>query len=140
MKLTFLRYVIMIDAAVLFVLGACLICAPKQVELAFQFRDLPDAVSYLLGLWGCMFATLGCGYVMAATDPLRHVVWVQVGIARGALECVLGLIYLSRGVVTWQQAAFGLITAALMTSAYVVLYPRQQVRPVLSPQTGSEVI
>ena len=124
MKITLLRYLLMVDAAVLFLLGALLICAPRQIEAAFHFQDLPLAVSYLIGLWGCVFATLGIGYLVAATDPVRHVVWVQVGIARGGLECLLGVLYLARGVVSWQQAAFGIITAAFIAVAYLVLYPR----------------
>jgi hypothetical protein len=72
---------------------------------------------------------MGCGYVIAATHPIKHVVWVQIGIARGALECLLGIVYLTRGVVTWQQAAFGIITAALITAAYSTLYPREYLRP-----------
>jgi hypothetical protein len=124
MKLSLLRYVLMIDAAFLFLLGALLIFAPSQVEVAFHFADLPQAVSYLIGLWGCVFVTLGCGYVIAATHPIKHLVWVQVGIARGSLECALGLVYLARGIVTWQQAAFGIIAAAAITLAYLVLYPR----------------
>jgi hypothetical protein len=129
MKLTLLRYLLMIDAAVLFLLGALLILLPRQIEVAFHFSDLPAAVSYLIGLWGCVFVTMGFGYVIAATHPIRHLVWVQVGIARGALECLLGLIYLARGVVTWQQASFGLIAAGTITVAYVVLYPRSYLRP-----------
>ena len=124
MKLTLLRYLLMVDAAILLLLGGLLIVAPRQIEVAFHFNDLPAAVSYLIGLWGCVFVTLGIGYVVAATQPLRHLVWVQLGIIRGALECVLGLLYLARGVVTWQQAAFGIVAAALITVAYVVLYPR----------------
>jgi hypothetical protein len=124
MKLTLLRYVLMIDAAVLLLLGALLIFAPKRVEMAFYFNDLPAAVSYLIGLWGCVFATMGCGYVIAATHPIRHLVWVQVGIARGLLECAVGAVYLTRGTVTWQQAAFGIVTAAIIAGAYMFLYPR----------------
>lgn len=123
MKLTLLRYVLMIDAVVLFLLGILLIFVPKQVEVAFHFTELPVAVSYLIGLWGCVFVSLAGGYVIAATQPLKHLIWVQVGIARGALECILGGIYLARGVVTWQQAAFGIITAAAITVAYSALYP-----------------
>jgi hypothetical protein len=124
MKLTLLRYVLMIDAAVLFLLGALLILEPKRVEMAFHFNDLPTAVSYLIGLWGCVFATMGCGYVIAATHPIRHLIWVQVGIARGVLECTVGVVYLVRGTVTWQQAAFGIVTAALIAGAYIAIYPR----------------
>ena len=125
MKLTLLRYLLMIDAAVLFVLGALLICAPGKIEIAFHFSDLPAAVSYLIGLWGCVFVTLSGGYVIAATDPLRHVAWIQIAIARGALECLLGLFYVMHGIVTWQQGAFGIFVAAFIGLAYVLLYPRR---------------
>ena len=125
MKLSLLRILLLLDAAVLFLLGALLIFAPHQVERVFQFKELPPAVSYVIGMWGCALATLGFGYYQAAAHPLRHVLWVQVGIARGALECALGLVYLTRGIVTFQQAGFGIIVAGLMTLAYVALYPRQ---------------
>jgi len=125
MKLRLLRLLMLADAAILFVLGALFIGAPGKVELAFKFHDLPDAVGYLIGLWGCVFATLSIGYAVAASNPLKHRVWVQVGIARGALECLLGLVYLARGVVTFQQAGFGIIVAGLMALAYGLLYPRK---------------
>ena len=125
MKQALLRYLLLTDAALLFLLGIFLILAPRQVELAFQFKDLPLGVSYILGLWGCVFLTLAFGYVVASTAPARHVAWVQVGIARGVMECLLGIIYLGRGVVTFQQAGFGLVAAALITIAYIILYPRR---------------
>jgi len=126
MKLLLLRLLLVIDAGVLFLLGALLIFAPSQVEHAFHFQELPPAIGYIIGLWGCVFASLGIGYLVAATEPLRHLVWVQVGIVRGALECLLGLVYLERGIVTFQQAGFGIIVAALITIAYLACYPRQQ--------------
>ena len=130
MKLILLRNLLILDAAILFLLGALLIFTPHLVELAFNFTALPPAVSYLIGLWGCMFATTGVGYVIAASNPLKHLVWVQIGIARGALECVLGVVYLARGTVTFRQAGFGIIVAALISILYIVLYPR---RPRLMP-------
>lgn len=120
-----LRFLLVLDSAVLFLLGVLFIFLPQQVLLAFHFRDLPVGVSYLIGLWGCVFATLAIGYFFAAVDPVRNIVWIQVGIARGALECLLGVIYVARGIVTFQQAGFGIIVAALITVAYIVLYPRQ---------------
>ena len=124
MKLPLLRMLLRLDAAGLFLLGALLIFAPAQVERAFHFENLPPAVGYLIGLWGCVFATMGFGYLVAATNPIRHRVWIQVAIARGALECMLGAVYLARGIVTFQQAGFGIILAALISIAYVLLYPR----------------
>lgn len=130
MKLSLLRYLLIIDAAVLVLLGAVLIFAPIRVEAAFHFHDLPPAIAYIIGLWGAVFATLGIGYAVAATDPLRHIVWVQVGIARGVLEFIVGLVYLARGVVTFEQAGFGLTVAALISIAYLICYPR---RPRTNP-------
>jgi|SRR6266850_453753 len=132
MKLKLLRYLFLIDAAVLALLGALLIFAPRQIEAAFGFRDLPPAVNYLVGLWGCGLGTLAIGYLVAAANPIRHRVWAQVGIARGGLECVLGLVYLMQETVTFKQAGFGIIVAALMTIAYAALYPR---RPRLVGET-----
>ena len=120
-----LRMLLVLDATVLFLLGALCIFLPRQVEAAFHFQNLPEGVSYLIGLWGCVFATLAIGYAVAATDPIRHAVWVQVAIARGALEVILGAVYVARDIVTWQQAQFGILTAAFITVAYLVLYPRK---------------
>lgn len=137
MKLSLLRYLFLIDAAILCLLGALFIFAPKQVQVAFGFRDLPAAVSYLIGLWGCVLGTLAIGYVVAAANPIRHRVWAQVGIARGALECALGLLYLARQTVTFQQAGFGIIVAAAMTVAYIALYPRKP--QLAAPGTSTPV-
>jgi len=121
-----LRSVLILDAAVLFVLGTVLIAAPHQVAVAFRFENLPAAVNYLIAMWGCALATMGIGYCIAATDPLRHVAWIQVGIARGALECLVAVVCIARDVVTLPQARVGLAAAGLMTIAYIVLYPRQR--------------
>ena len=67
---------------------------------------------------------MGFGYLVAATHPLRHCVWINVGIIRGALEAALGILYLARGIVTFQQAGLGTLLAGLMALAYVALYPR----------------
>jgi hypothetical protein len=125
MKLTLLRNFLLLDAAVLFLLGALLIFLPEQVERAFHFKDLPVGVSYIIGLWGCALVSLGFGYLVAAGNPIRHVVWVQVGIVRGAAECVLGTVFLARGIVTFQQVGLGIVVAALISLGYVALYPRK---------------
>jgi len=125
MKFSLLRNLLLLDAAVLFLLGAALLIAPRQLEAVFRFKDLPEGVNYMLGLWGCVLVTMALGYIVAATNPIRHIIWIQMGIARGVLECVLGLAYLARGVVTFSQAGFGLVVAVFMATAYVALYPRR---------------
>jgi hypothetical protein len=125
MKIKLLRNLLLLDCAVLFLLGVLMIFAPRQVEMAFRFTDLPRGAHYLLGMYGCVLVAMAAGYFIAAIDPLRHVAWVQVGIVRGALECVAGAVYVARGIVTWPQAMFGIVVAALFTAAYLALYPRE---------------
>ena len=136
MRLSLLRNLLLLDAAVLLVLGLLLIIAPKQVEVALHFKDLPPGVNYIIGVLGCVFATMAVGYFVAASNPIRHAIWIQIGIARGALECLLGLVYLARGVVTFSQAGLGIFVAALISAAYIALYPRQ---PRLAERTGTAV-
>ena len=119
---------LLVDAALLLLLGGSLIFLPTRVELIFGFKDLPAGVSYILGLWGCVLATMGLGYVVAATNPVRHVVWIQMAIARNAIEGILGAVCLARGIVGVQQAGFGIAVAALFTVAYVITYPRAESR------------
>ena len=133
MKLSLMRNLMLLDAAVLLLLGLLLIFVPAKIEAAFQFKDMPAGVDYILGLWGCVLVTLGLGYTVAATNPLRHLVWAQMGIARGLLECLLGGIFLARGLVTFQQAGVGIIVAGLVTIAYVACYPRAK---LTAPQPG----
>lgn len=135
MKLFLLRAVLLLDAATLLLLGTLLMFAPGRVQETFHFRELPPAVGYLLGLWGCGLVGMGVGYLVAAAHPIKHRVWVQIGILRGVAECILGLCYLVRGTVTFPQAGFGIVLAAGISVAYFALYPRppRLVSPVPPP-------
>ena len=114
------------DAVVLTGLGVLFIAVPRRILVAFHFQNLPQGVDYMIGLWGCVFATLGLGYALAAVEPRRNVLWVQMAIARGVLEMVFGIAYAVRGLVTWEQASFGIFTAVFIAVAYLVLYPRKE--------------
>jgi hypothetical protein len=124
MKRSLLTNLLLLDAALLMLIGAALIFQPTRMELLFGFKDLPAGVGYVLGLWGCMLVTMGLGYVVAASDPLRHLVWIQMGIVRGTFECIFGVVCLARGIVGFQQAGFGIAVAGLITLAYLATYPR----------------
>ena len=124
MKLTFLRYLLMLDAVILAVLGVLLILEPQRVETFFHFNDLPPTVSYLIGLWGCVMLSLATAYVLVSRDPIRHRMWIDIGILRALIEAVFGAVSLARGTVNFSQAGLGTILAAGLAIAYVLLYPR----------------
>lgn len=123
-----LRAILAADAMVLFALGVILLFAPARALELFHFGQLPGGVQYMVSLLGAVFLSLAFGYGVAATNPFRSVVWVQMGILRGGLELALGLVSLNRGLVTWEQSRFGLGVAALLLIAYLALYPRRNLR------------
>jgi len=116
----------MLDGVLLMLLGGCLVFVPTRVEEVFSFKDLPVGVSYILGLWGVALLTMGLGYLVAASNPIRHVVWVQMAIARNVIEGIFGGVCLARGIVSTHQAGFGIGVAIAVTAAYLALYPRNQ--------------
>jgi hypothetical protein len=125
-KLRVTSILLALDAAVLFLLGTLLLVLPRHVLFGFGFFDLPLGVTYIVALFGCALLTMAIGYWKASADPVRHLVWVQVGIARGALEFGVGIIYLLRGIVTFRQAGLGIILAGLFAGAYLIFYPRAE--------------
>lgn len=128
-----LRVVLSLDGAVLLELGVLLLFMPGRVATVFHFGAVPRPLIYVLGLWGCALLTLGVGYLVAGQDPMRHILWVQMGVARGALECLLGIFAMTRGVVTFNQAGVGTVLGGLIMVAYLVCYPRGTARPQAEP-------
>src|SRR5438270_2410443 len=119
-----LRIFLTADAAVLLALGFALIFIPDTLASVFNFGTLPDVVDYIGGFLGCAFISLGVGYVVATTDPIRHVVSVWIGIARGAFEVALSVVCVMRNIVSWQQASFGIGFASAIALGYAIFYPR----------------
>lgn len=123
--LSALRFLLIFDAAVLALLGLSMILVPGRVLVFFHFPATPVEVHLILAQWGCALATMAWGYLVAATDPVRHVAWIQVGIARGVLEVIAGVALVLQGVVAWNQGGLGIAVAAFVAVAYTVLYPRK---------------
>jgi hypothetical protein len=137
MGLSLLRCLMVFDASVLMILGLAMIAIPGRMLDIFRFPGLPNDAHYIIAMWGCVLITLGIGYVLAAVDPLKNIIWVQVGIARGALEALVGLAYVATKVVTWSQVGFGIFIGAFVGLSYWALYPpstQSQAQPQAAPR------
>src|SRR3954470_1610413 len=124
MKLSLLRILLLLDALVLAMVGVLFIFAPHRIATFFHFTDLPSSVMYLIGLWGCVMLSLAAAYAIVSRDPMRHRLWIDIGIVRALLEAILGGVSIARGTVNFSQAGFGIIVAATLAVAYIALYPR----------------
>jgi len=125
-RLRALRMLMMMDGVVLTGLGALFIAVPRRIEAVFHFYNLPAGVDYMVGLWGCVLASLGLGYALAAVDPRRNSLWVCMGIARGLMEVVFSATCVARGLITLEQGAFGIAVAGAIAVGYAVLLPRKE--------------
>jgi hypothetical protein len=123
--LKYLRIVLLMDAVVLSALGLALLIAPHTMWTLFGFGGLPPAVNYIVSMWGALMCTMGLGYFFAAREPSRSTAWVWAGLLRGVLEAVVGLGYLSAGLISFAQAWAGLFLAVWFALAYIVFFPRR---------------
>src|SRR5689334_20582636 len=105
MRRVMLRTLLVLDAAILFLLGGAFMVVPGRMLLLFGFHGAPPSIAYIVGVFGSVYFTLGIGYVLAAQNPLRNVVWVQVAIARGTAECLFSLLCVAQGIVSFRQAS-----------------------------------
>ena len=74
---------------------------PVRVLLLFGFGSTTPGLTFLLGAFGTVYATMGIGYIFAARSPMRNIAWIQVAIARGTAESLFSLYCVATGMVTF---------------------------------------
>ncbi len=129
MRRTLLRLLLVLDAAALLLIGAIFIFTPARALQLFGFTDAPANITFIIGTFGTVYATMGIGYIFAAQNPMRNVAWVQVAIARGAAECLFSLYCVFQHIATFRQAGFSIILPALVAIGCLLLYPRPELPP-----------
>jgi hypothetical protein len=65
----------------------------------------------------------GVFVVIAARDPLKHILWLQLAMVWSFLDLLATLYILLRGVVTFSQAGFVVIINVILLVAFLALYP-----------------
>jgi len=128
LRLALLRVIMVADGIVLGLFGLGLILTPRAMFTLFKL-DLPPAAGYIAGLWGALLLTLAAAYVMAARQPLRNLVLVQIGIVRALLETAVSLFYVGSQAITLEQAAAGIFLAVWFAIAYILLFPQAMAYP-----------
>jgi len=83
----------------------------------------PAYLPYFLMLIGN--AWIGCSVfvIIAARDPLKHIMWVQAAIAWSFLDLITAAYGIIREIVPFSQAGLVLIINLVFIVAFLVLYP-----------------
>jgi energy-converting hydrogenase Eha subunit C len=106
---------------ILFGLG--FILAPEKLCSGFGFEKAPAYVPYFLAFIGIAYIVSGFFVIIAARDPLKHIMWVQLAIAWSLLDAIAALYFITRGNVNFSQAGMVPIIDIIFVVAFLILYP-----------------
>jgi len=123
-----LKVVLIIWAALGILVGLGYIFAPQQVGAMMGFEQGPAYVPYFLAMLGITYVTIGAFLIVAARDPIRNILWVQLAIVWAILAVAAAVYSMMRGFVTFEQAGVGLIIDSAFFVALMALYPYRAVR------------
>jgi hypothetical protein len=118
-----LKIAMIIWAVIAILVGLAYIFFPNQLGEMGGFEKGPAWVVYILALVGICYIATGAFVIRAASDPLKHIMWVQFAIAVALLIVVVAAYSIMRGFVTFSQEGGPLILNAVFAVAFLVLYP-----------------
>ncbi len=123
-----LRVTMILWGAVNILVGLAFILAPQPLLAMDGFEEGPAYFSYFLAYLGNALLVSGAMMLIAARDPLQHIMWVQLAVAWSLLDALAALYFLIHGTVHFSQMGWIPIIDALFVLAFLVLYPRHNAR------------
>jgi hypothetical protein len=123
-----LRLTMILYAAVGILFGLAFIFAPRQLGTMLGHQEGPAYVAALSAEIGVCFISSCIFLIIAARDPLKHILWVKYAIVFAILMLAAGLSSLIRGYINFNQDGLGIIIHAVFTVALLAFYPWRQAR------------
>ena len=118
-----LKVVMIVWAVMNILLGLGMVFAPGQLFSSFGLAQAPAYMPYFLTNLADGFILTGIMIILAARDPLKHIMWLQFIIAWSLLDAIAAVYLVLRGNVTFSQASFGLIVDIIFPATFLILYP-----------------
>jgi hypothetical protein len=110
--------------------GLAYIFIPEQLGETFGFETSKSVgyLPYFLAAYGGLFIVGSVYLVIAARDPLRHILWVKFAITWALVSLALDAYSIILGNVTFSEAMGGMIIGAVFAAALLVFYPYKAVK------------
>ncbi len=96
---------------------------PNQLLALFGVSPVPSYVLFFLVLLGNAYILAGIFVILAARDPLKHILWVQLAMAWAVLDLIASLVFIIRGNLTFLQAGNAVVVDMIMLVAFLIFYP-----------------
>jgi energy-converting hydrogenase Eha subunit C len=118
-----LKVVMIVWGVVGALFGLGFVFAPEQLCSILGYEKGPAYVPYLMALVGIACFVGSLFVIIAARDPLKHIMWVQLAIVWSLLNGIAGLYFIVKGNVNFSQAGMGPIMDVVFIVAFLIFYP-----------------
>lgn len=118
LKLTMALY-----AASGILLGLAFIVIPRQLGAILGYDSGPTFIAALTAMLGASFISACIFLLIAARDPIKHILWVKYAILFAILSLFAPLYSVLLGSITIVQALAPIITHAVFAIALLAFYP-----------------
>ena len=118
-----LKVTMIVYAVIGLLFGLAYIFVPRQLGAMFGHEAWPASVAALGVELGVSFVAACIFLIIAARDPLKHILWVKYAIVFAILMLAATLYSIILGYSNFSQAIMDIIIHAVFAAAFLVFYP-----------------
>ena len=118
-----LKITMIVYAVIGILVGLAFVFVPRQFGTMFGYGEGPAYVASLCGALGVSLISACIFLIIAARDPLKHILWVKYAIVFAILMFAVHVYSLILGYVNFNQAATDIIVHAIFAIALLAFYP-----------------
>ena len=123
-----LKVTMIVYAVIGILFGLAYIFIPRQLGAMLGHEAGPASVAALGVVLGASFVAACIFLIIAARDPLKHILWVKYAIVFAILMLAAELYSFIIGYLDFSQAVMGIIIHAVFAAALLVFYPWRATR------------
>ncbi len=123
-----LKVTMIVYAVIGILFGLAYIFVPRQLGAMFGHEGGPAFVYSLAAAYGVSLVATCIFLIIAARDPLKHILWVKYVIVFAILMLAAELYSFIIGYLDFSQAVMGIIIHAVFAAALLAFYPWRAAR------------
>ncbi len=123
-----LKVTMIVYAVVGLLFGLAYIFVPRQLGAMFGHEGGPAFVYSLAAAFGVCLVAVGIFLIIAARDPIKHILWVKYAIVFAILSFAAELYSFILGRITLETALTPIILHAVFAAGLLAFYPRRAAR------------
>ena len=123
-KNSLLKFSLYFIGVVQIVLGLTFLLAPTMYPKMVNLEKAPDWVSWILVFTSARMIGFGIGMFIAAQDPIKHKLWIQMMIGLQVVDWTGTVLYILLGAVTIVQVSTASFLPVIFIGLLLYSYPR----------------